>query len=101
MRDLRDPNLGSASMDDLIDTVLRQLRSDPRADDQIANRKRRGQQGGRPPAFDRDAYKLRNTVERCINCLKQWRGLATRYEKTATVYRAGLLIAGIFLWSAR
>lgn len=33
--------------------------------------------------------------------LPQWRGLATRYEKTATVYRAGLLIAGIFLWSAR
>ncbi|MDH6523348.1 transposase [Streptomyces sp. SAI-135] len=31
----------------------------------------------------------------------QWRGIATRYEKTATVYHAGLLIAGIFLWSAR
>jgi hypothetical protein len=29
------------------------------------------------------------------------RGPATRYEKTATVYRAGLLIAGVFLWSAR
>ncbi|WP_445064982.1 hypothetical protein [Streptomyces sp. SAS_281] len=39
--------------------------------------------------------------ERCINRLKQWRGLATRYEKTATVYLAGLHIAGIFLWSAR
>jgi transposase len=33
---------------------------------------------GRPPAFDRQAYKQRNTVERCINKLKQWRGLATR-----------------------
>ncbi|GHI53712.1 hypothetical protein Srubr_35580 [Streptomyces rubradiris] len=31
----------------------------------------------------------------------QWRGIATRYEKTATVYLAGLHIAGIFLWSAR
>ncbi len=29
------------------------------------------------------------------------RGIATRYEKTATIYRAGLHIAGIFLWSAR
>ena len=52
-------------------------------------------------AFDRDTYKQRNTVERCINRLRQWRGIATRYEKTATLYLAGLHIAGIFLWSAR
>ncbi|MBQ0954166.1 hypothetical protein E6R61_03580 [Streptomyces sp. LRa12] len=57
--------------------------------------------GGRPPAFDREAYKQHNTVERCINRLKQWRGIATRYEKTATVHLAGLHIAGIFFWSAR
>lgn len=29
------------------------------------------------------------------------RGAPTRYEKTATVFRAGLHIAGIFIWSAR
>lgn len=69
--------------------------------DQRGHRLRRGSRGGRPPAFDREAYKQRNTVERCINRLKQWRGLATRYEKTATIYLAGLHIAGIFLWSAR
>lgn len=69
--------------------------------DQRAHRKRLGSQGGRPPAFDREAYKQRNAVERCINRLKQWRGIATRYEKTATVYLAGLHLAGIFLWSAR
>ncbi|MEU7555352.1 IS5 family transposase, partial [Streptomyces sp. NPDC044571] len=69
--------------------------------DQRAHRLRRGSRGGRPPAFDRETYKQRNTVERCINRLKQWRGLATRYEKTATIYLAGLHIAGIFLWSAR
>lgn len=51
--------------------------------------------------FDRETYKQRNTVERCINRLKQWRGIATRYEKTATICLAGLHIAGIFLWSAR
>lgn len=73
----------------------------PQPADQIANRKRKGRGGGRPPGFGRDAYKQRNTVERCINCLKRWRGLATRYEKTVTVYRASLLLAGIFLWSAR
>jgi transposase len=48
-----------------------------------------------------ETYKQRNTVERCINRLKQWRGIATRYEKTATIYLAGLHIAGIFLWSGR
>ncbi|MBB5809550.1 transposase [Streptomyces collinus] len=69
--------------------------------DQHAHRLRRGSRGGRPPAFDRETYKQRNTVERCINRLKQWRGIATRYEKTATIYLAGLHVAGIFLWSAR
>ncbi|WP_443080943.1 IS5 family transposase [Streptomyces sp. PTD9-10] len=69
--------------------------------DQRGHRLRLGSRGGRPPAFDRETYKQRNTVERCINRLKQWRGIATRYEKTATIYLAGLHIAGIFLWSAR
>ncbi|GGQ54792.1 hypothetical protein Saso_24550 [Streptomyces asoensis] len=69
--------------------------------DQQGHRLRRGSRGGRPPAFDRDACKQRRTVEGCIDRLKQWRGIATRYEKTATIYLAGLHIAGIFLWSAR
>ncbi len=73
----------------------------PSRADQNSHRLPRGSRGGRPLAFDREAYKQRNTVERCINRLKQWRGIATRYEKTATVYLAGLHIAGIFLWSAR
>jgi len=73
----------------------------PQPADQIAKRKQRGRAGGRPPAFDKTAYRQRNTVERCINKLKQWRGLATRYDKTATVYLAALHIAGILIWSAR
>lgn len=35
------------------------------------------------------------------NKIKQWRGPATRYDKTATIYLAGLHIAAIFIWSAR
>jgi transposase len=31
--------------------------------------------------------------------LKQWRGIATRCEKTETIYLAGLHVAGIFRWS--
>ncbi|WP_369265163.1 IS5 family transposase [Streptomyces sp. R35] len=73
----------------------------PQPSDQIAKRKKRGRSGGRPPAFDRETYKQRNAVEQCINKLKQWRGLATRYDKTAAIYLAGLHIAAIIIWSAR
>jgi transposase len=37
-------------------------------------------------------------VERCINRLKQWRGLATRYEKRMLNYRAMVVLASIILW---
>ncbi|MFD6656130.1 IS5 family transposase [Streptomyces parvus] len=73
----------------------------PQPADQAANRQRLGDRGGRPSGFDREAYKQRNTVERCINKLKQWRGLATRYDKTASIYLAAFHIAGIFIWSTR
>jgi transposase len=53
---------------------------------------------GRPPRFDHDIYKNRNVVERCFNRLKQWRDLATRYAKRATLYRAALTIAAIMIW---
>ncbi|MDP9843474.1 transposase [Streptosporangium lutulentum] len=43
----------------------------PERKDQLANRKRKGGQGGRPPAFDRQSYKQRNLVERCFGKLKQ------------------------------
>jgi len=45
-----------------------------------------------------ERYARRNTVERCINRLKQWRGLATRYEKRAANDRAMLVLASIVLW---
>src|SRR4029077_17586302 len=32
--------------------------------------------------YDREAYKRRNLIERCVNRLKQFRRIATRYEKT-------------------
>ena len=56
----------------------------PQPSDQIAHRKRRGSAGGRPPAFDATAYKGRNVIERSFNDHKQWRGIATRYDKLAT-----------------
>ena len=44
-------------------------------------------------AFEKDRYRERNVIERCINRLKQWRRVATRYEKLAANYAAVILIA--------
>ena len=61
-------------------------------------KERRLRRGGRPPAFDREAYRGRNVVERCVNKLKQWRSVATRYEKRAVNYRAMVVIASLMMW---
>lgn len=50
--------------------------------DQAVNRKKKGRAGGRPVSHHTVLYKTRNTVERCINRFKEWRGPATRYDKT-------------------
>jgi putative transposase len=65
----------------------------PQRSDQITRRKAKGSTGGRPPAFDAALYGLRNTVERGFNRLKQWRGVATRYDKYALTYLGGVLLA--------
>lgn len=48
--------------------------------------------------FDRSVYRQRNRIERLINRLKQYRRIATRYEKHAENYRAMWLIASLILW---
>ncbi|MFC9589313.1 IS5 family transposase [Streptomyces sp. NPDC056944] len=71
----------------------------PQPSDQVGHRLQRGRAGGRPPAFDARPYRQRNTVERCINRLKQWRGLAMRTDKLAVAYQAALHLAAIVTWS--
>ncbi len=56
-----------------------------------SNEKHRGR-------FDKDAYKQRNMVERLFNRLKQFRRVATRYEKRSQNYKAMLTLAAILLW---
>jgi transposase len=70
----------------------------PERDDQKANRARKGSRGGRPPAFDRDRYRTRNQVERLMNRRKQFRAVATRFDKLADRYQATITIADIFIW---
>jgi len=51
-----------------------------------------------PREYDTVVYKERNKVERCINRLKQFRRVATRYEKTARNFLGMVLFAAITLW---
>jgi putative transposase len=69
----------------------------PERRDQIAARKAQGSAGGRPPAFDADIYKHRNTVERAFNRVKQWHGVATRYDKYALTFLGGVLLASTIM----
>jgi len=65
-----------------IGTVIPRLRNEPR----------------RGVRFDRAAYRERNAVERAINRLKQFRAIATRYEKLEESFHALLTLAVIRLW---
>ena len=61
-------------------------------------RRRRASRPGKKPQFDREAYARRNVVERCVNKLKQWRGIAIRYDKRALNYKAAIVIAALYMW---
>ena len=50
-------------------------------------------------SFNTQHYRKRNIVERLINRLKQFRRIATRYEKRASNFAAMITIASIFLFS--
>lgn len=72
----------------------------PEPDDQKAHRKRRGSTGGRPVSYNTEAYRGRNVIERAFNRCKHWRGLATRYDKHAVIYRGALVLAAALTWIA-
>ncbi len=70
----------------------------PEPDDQKGHRKHRGSKGGRPVGLDKETYKRRNVIERSFNTFKQWRSIATRYDKLAIVYRGGVVLRAISIW---
>jgi transposase len=51
-----------------------------------------------PIEYDREAYKRRNLIERCVNALKHFRRIATRHEKTARAFLSMLCIGAAKLW---
>jgi len=70
----------------------------PERADQVGHRKNRGSHGGRPVGYDIEDYKNRNVVERFFNRMKNWRGLASRHDEHARVYRGGVVLAAILDW---
>ncbi|MFC9948962.1 IS5 family transposase [Streptomyces pratensis] len=70
----------------------------PEKTDSQAARLRKGARGGRPPGFDEVRYRKRNTVERAINLLKQFRAVATRYDKRGYVFLGTATAATVVIW---
>jgi putative transposase len=50
--------------------------------------------------FNETAYRGRNVIERAFSLLKDWRGVATRYDKLARNFAATVILAAIIRWWA-
>ena len=59
---------------------------------------RRDQTDLHPANFDRDLYKERHLVENFFCKLKQFRAIATRYDKTAHNFLAAIHLAAAIIW---
>src|SRR5271168_3213346 len=51
-----------------------------------------------PRDFDRELYKERHLIENCFCKLKQFRAIATRYDKTAQNFLAAIHLAAAIIW---
>ena len=51
-----------------------------------------------PKHFNRAAYRRRHKLENLWAKLKEWRAVATRYDKTAKSFSGGLYLAAAFQW---
>jgi len=51
-----------------------------------------------PRPFDKELYKARHLIENFFCKLKQYRAIATRYDKTARNFLAGIHLAAAVIW---
>ncbi|MGW8888231.1 hypothetical protein [Streptomyces sp. NPDC055749] len=70
----------------------------PEKTDSQAARLGKDSRGGRPPGFDEEPCKKRNTVERAINKLKHVGAVATRYDRRGYVYLGTATAASLAIW---
>ncbi len=52
----------------------------------------------RPFSYDAEAYRSRNLIERMFCRLKDFRRIATRYDKRADIFLSGVLLAATLTW---
>lgn len=52
----------------------------------------------RPIPHDANAYRERNKIERAFCAIKDWRRVATRYDKLARNFLSAVAIAAAFIW---
>lgn len=79
----------------------RHHRRDPRARRPEGPPQQAKSRGGRPVSYDPDDYRGRDVIARRFCHLKQWRGLATRYDKHAITYRAAVVLHAVIAWTQR
>jgi transposase len=51
-----------------------------------------------PAAYCKTQYKQRHKVENMFGKLKDWRRIATRYDRRADVFMAAITLAAIVIW---
>ncbi len=54
----------------------------------------------KPREYDRDLYKARHLIENFFARLKQYRAIATRYDKTARNFLGAIHLAASMVWLA-
>ena len=52
-----------------------------------------------PWEYDRELYRQRNLIERAFNKLKQWRRIATRYDRKRMYFLSALHLVSSVIWS--
>ena len=52
-----------------------------------------------PWEYDRQLYRTRNLIERAFNKLKQWRRLATRYDRKSLYFLSAWYLVAAIIWS--
>lgn len=51
-----------------------------------------------PREYDEDIYKIRHLIENFFATLKQFRGIATRYDKRASAFLGAIYLAAAVIW---